>query len=161
MKYVEALLQNEQYLKLQQQIHELEEKRIFCKHDFSHLLDVCRIAYIMNLENHLGMDKEMVYLCGLLHDIGRGQEYLTGVSHEKAGVEVASVILEDIHCPLELKQRILKEIGSHRNKPEDMTKVTKDNLFYLADKKARNCFFCPANKECNWSEDKKTKTILY
>ena len=161
MKYVEALLKNKMYLETLTQIKEVEKERFFCKHDFSHLLDVCRIAYIMNLENELGMDKEMIYLSGLLHDIGRGQEYANGISHEKAGVEIATIILEQIQCPKDLMHAVLTEISGHRTKPQDWNLVTRESLFYLADKKARNCFMCAANKDCNWSEDKKTKTIVY
>ena len=76
MKYVEALLKNDMYLETLAQIQTAETDRIFCRHDFSHLLEVCRIAYIMNLEHNFGLEKEMIYLCGLLHDIGRAQEYL-------------------------------------------------------------------------------------
>lgn len=161
MKYVEALLKNEMYLETVEQIRTAETERIFCRHDFSHLLDVCRIAYIMNLENNLGLEKEMIYLCGLLHDIGRAKEYLDGLSHEVAGVEVANCILEQIQCPKHLKEDVLNEIGAHRKKPLDITLVTRESLFYLADKKSRNCFMCQVKKECNWADDKKTKTIEY
>lgn len=161
MKYVEAVLNNRKFLDCMQLINKLEESRMYCKHDFTHLLDVCRIAHLMNLENHLGMDKELLYLCGLLHDIGRGEEYLTGSNHAEAGVKIATEILAQIECPSELQQAVLEEIGSHRRKPADVNVVTKENLFYLADKRSRNCFLCEANETCNWSEDKKNKTIVY
>lgn len=161
MKYVEAVLKNEKFLECIHQISELEKSRMYCKHDFTHLLDVCRIAHLINLENHLGMDKEQLYLCGLLHDIGRGEEYLTGANHADAGVKIATEILSQIQCPPHLRQAVLHEIGNHRKKPTDMTVVTRENLFYLADKRSRNCFMCEANMTCNWPNDKKNKTIVY
>lgn len=161
MKYVEALLQNEKYLNAIKEIQRLEEKRVFCKHDFSHLLDVCRIAYIMNLEYNLGMDKETVYLCGLLHDIGRGMEYTTGIPHEEAGVVLAKDILKELECPAEMVEKILQEIGNHRSKPEEHSQITAENVFWYADKKARNCFLCATKDECNWPENKRTKSIIW
>ena len=39
---------------------EKEKSRIFCKHDLQHSLDVARIAYILNLEADLKIEKEII-----------------------------------------------------------------------------------------------------
>lgn len=159
MKYVEALLKNDRYLYALKKIEEAEEDRVFCKHDFEHMLHVCRIAYIMNLENHLGLEKEMIYLYGLLHDIGRAAEYEQGLSHEQAGMMLAESILDEIRCPGELKHKVIREIGNHRSKPEDLCAITTETVFWQADKKARNCFLCTQKEACHWATEKRTTGI--
>ncbi|MGB7606341.1 MAG: hypothetical protein WBL93_12795 [Lutisporaceae bacterium] len=48
-----------------------EKKRKFCKHDSQHLIDVARIAYIVNIENYSGYPKDIVYGAAFIHDIGK------------------------------------------------------------------------------------------
>ena len=48
----------------------LERDRIFCGHDMAHFLDVARLAYIFNLEENLGIEKEEIYTAALLHACG-------------------------------------------------------------------------------------------
>lgn len=159
MDYVNRLIRNETYLQTMKQIHDRERTRIFCHHGFNHLLDVARIAYIMNLEYAFGFEKEFLYLCALLHDIGRAQEYITGESHEEAGVRLAAQLLKEIGYPEEKQQEILKKVEDHRHAPLPKEGVNRDNFFWFADKKARNCFACGAAGECNWSMEKRTMEI--
>lgn len=136
------------------EIQKLEEDREFCKHDVIHFLEVARIAYIENLEKKLGISQEMIYASALLHDIGRHKQYLEGIDHDKASVELAEEILSDCGFSKEEREVIENAIASHRNSKT----ASQDNLagiLYRADKKSRNCLFCAACEACNWSAEKK------
>lgn len=159
MKYVERLLENEVYLQTMGQIHDMEKKRVYCHHGFNHVLDVARISYLINLEMGFGYEKEFLYLCALLHDIGRAREYLTGVAHEEAGTKLAKKILDEIEYPEELQAAILKKVADHRHAPTPQEGINEDNFFWFADKKARNCFACNVADTCNWPMEKRTKHI--
>ncbi|MFQ9392946.1 MAG: HD domain-containing protein [Lachnospiraceae bacterium] len=63
-----------------------ERDRIFCGHDMAHFLDVARLAYIFNLEENLGIEKEEIYTAALLHDVGRFVQYEDGTPHQLAGL---------------------------------------------------------------------------
>lgn len=159
MDYVNRLMENERYLQTMGQIHEMEKKRAYCHHGFNHVLDVARIAYLMNLEMDFGYEKEFLYLCALLHDIGRAKEYETGISHEKAGEELARDILNEIGYPKERQEDILVKVTDHRHAPTPEDGITKDNFFWFADKRARNCFACNVADTCNWPMEKRTNYI--
>lgn len=161
MKYVEQLLSNERYQSLTNQLELLERERIFCKHGFEHGLDVARIAYIMNLEMSLGQEKEEIYLSALLHDIGRIQEYQNGTDHQEASVQIAEELLEEIDYPKEKREPVLKRVREHRHLSLEQQEITVDNFFWFADKKARNCFLCKQQKDCNWAKSKRTGTIKW
>ena len=79
MERINWILNHPLYTSSYNQLKDLEKDRIFCCHQMPHLLDVARIAYIRNLEEHLGLDKEIIYAASLLHDIGKGK-------HEKPHV---------------------------------------------------------------------------
>ena len=155
-------------------IKKYESHRVFCKHDMSHFLDVCRIAEILWLQNCLYINKEnntknsnitsdhmkeYIYATGLLHDIGRWQEYENGIRHEVASRDLAEPILEDCGFDKEERNRILLAISNHRNK---MIK-DEDSLsgwIYRADKKSRACFACEVENICDWSKDKKNLKLI-
>ena len=65
-------------------IKRLEKERIFCCHQMTHLLDVARIAYIKNLEENLGFEKDVIYTAAVLHDIGKSFQYKWTIPHEVA-----------------------------------------------------------------------------
>ena len=71
MDKINEIFLNDKYVKLLNELNELEENRVFCKHGIEHFLDVARIAYIKVLENKLSYSKEVIYAIALLHDIGR------------------------------------------------------------------------------------------
>ena len=83
------------YQKHCEKIQELEKDRIFCRHTPEHFLDVARLMYIYSLENKLNLSREIIYATALLHDIGRAQQYLSGISHDIAGAEIAGKILAE------------------------------------------------------------------
>lgn len=141
-------------------LKEAERGRRFCRHQMEHLLDVARIAYILNLEQKLGIRKEVIYAAALLHDIGKYRQYAEGIPHELASVKIAEKILEDLPYPAftdEEKQEILKAIRGHRRMHDDMDEL--ERLLYISDKKSRQCFACEAEPECSWSEEKKNLEI--
>lgn len=138
---------------------EYEKDRRFCRHGIEHLLDVARIAYIENLENNGDISKEMIYAAALLHDIGRFLQYTEGISHEKAGKDLAEEILKDCEFSEEEKESILDAVSGHRDrKTGNNSRLS--GLIFRADKKSRICRFCTAESECNWSEEKKNRLLI-
>ncbi len=134
-----------------------ESERRFCKHDLEHLLSVARIAYIINLEENLHIDKEIIYACALLHDLGRNVQYEKGIPHEEAGAYIAKGILKDSKFKEEETCDILCAIRSHRvSKNENPL----NSLMYRADKLSRNCFNCKSFDDCNWDLNKKNLKIF-
>ena len=100
-------------------IKRLEKERIFCCHQMPHFLDVARIAYIKNLEENLGFEKDVIYTAAVLHDIGKSFQYKWTIPHEVAGEKIAKEILttlpEDAQFTEEEQQQILRAIRGHRN----------------------------------------------
>ena len=145
MKYVDRLLSHPEYIKFLEEIEELEKDRIYCLHGLPHALDVCRIAWMMYLEDSIARaadgpvccdrqgnideskdpggslkdpqeyykDKEKIYLAGLLHDVGRTQQYKTGEHHLPAGIRKAESLLREIGYPREDSKEILGIIACH------------------------------------------------
>jgi uncharacterized protein len=135
-----------------------EKDRIYCKHNLEHFLDVARIAYMLNLEQELGYDKEVIYAIGLLHDIGRHKEYESGFNHHLASANLAEDILKDAGYDEKERTMICDAILSHRNR----TKMNKLNeIIYAADKMSRKCYACGAIDTCKWSSNKMNKQIEY
>lgn len=138
-----------------------EKDRKFCCHQMNHLLDVARIAYIQNLEQGLGFRRAVIYAAALLHDIGKSRQYEEGIPHEIASAEIAEVILQEVSAQenqrevfsVSEQKEILQAIRGHRRYRTDMSSLEK--LLYISDKKSRPCFCCPAERECNWSLEKK------
>lgn len=147
----------------QKQFHLLqkaEEERFFCRHTMEHFLDVARLMYIYNLEEGAGLDKELIYAAALLHDIGRYEQISQGTPHHISGARIADEILKACNFSEIEAERIQNAIASHRKQEEGM----EDRLaayLYRADKQSRNCFSCPAVRECNWPDDKKNTSIIY
>ena len=149
------------YLSADRRLQELEETRVFCRHQMNHLLDVARIAYILNLEMTLGISRDLIYAAALLHDIGKGRQYEEGIPHETASADLAEQILADMPAKLaftsEEQQQILTAIRGHRRLRRDAEPL--EALLYKSDKMSRACFACPAESQCNWSNDKKNMEI--
>ena len=122
-------------------------------------MDTARIAYIINLERSLNLDKVIIYAAALLHDIGKWRQYEEGISHEAASCVLAKDILSE--CSFNEKEimQILDAISGHRKKEEDPSEL--NGLIALADKLSRNCFYCTSIDKCNWVEEKKNKSIYF
>ena len=146
------------WLKYLQSIQELEKGRIFCKHNAAHFMDVARLAYLENLERHLGIEKEWIYAAALLHDIGRHLEYTKQIPHDKASAMLAPEILQDCDFSPKETETIVNAIQLHCTaKTADRQDLA--GLIYRADKKSRACLFCQAEPYCNWSRQKKNWII--
>jgi putative nucleotidyltransferase with HDIG domain len=150
MPRVDAILRDTEYLKYVRQIEELETDRIFCRHNMEHFLSVARIACILNMEEECGIDRELIYATALLHDIGRGQEYLTGVRHEEESARLAPDIIKRAGFTDEEEGVILSAIRTHRDADSACSDSKSLNaLIYRADKLSRACFYCGAAGECS------------
>ena len=149
------------YVSSLHRLEELEKTRIFCRHQTEHLLDVARIAYILNLEGGLGLSRDLIYTAALLHDIGKSRQYEEGIPHETASAALAERILSDMPSDLaftaEEQLQILTAIRGHR-KPRSGAGPL-ESLLYKRDKMSRTCFACPAEPECNWDSAKKNTEI--
>ena len=113
MKNIDRIINHPLFIMSMKKIHDYEIDRVFCCHGIEHSLDVARVAYITNLEQNLGFQKEMIYAAALLHDIGRWRQYEKNIPHEEAGAALAADILEDTAFSKEAIGQILAAIGSH------------------------------------------------
>lgn len=149
------------YVTYEQRLKELEQSRIFCRHQTEHLLDVARIAYILNLKEGLGFCQDLIYAAALLHDIGKSLQYEEGTPHELAGAGLAEQILSDMPPDIafteEEQAQILTAIRGHRRMRSKAEPL--ESLLYRGDKLSRPCFACPARPQCNWSNEKKNMEI--
>lgn len=145
MERVNLILNNPEFLDYLKKNEELEVNRIYCHHDIQHFLDVSRIAYAIDMEEKLDIDKEIVYAAGLLHDIGRWMEYEKGIDHAIASAELSLGILQKCGFSEEETEEILNAILEHREKVHSSSLA---DLLYRADKLSRNCNMCKARSTC-------------
>lgn len=157
LELTNKIIKNVNYIRLVSELKELEKDRIFCKHDMEHFLNLARIAVIICSECSIDYDADIIYAAALLHDIGRVEEYHSGIPHDEASVAIASEILDETGCSAEKKTEIIRLIASHRT--ADSRKTALEKIFYRADKKSRLCFCCDAADECNWPEYKRNNDI--
>jgi len=160
MDRIDRILGNEKYRHYLELNKDAEKKRIFCRHDIGHFLDVARIGWILVMEKGLSIEKETVYAAALLHDIGRHLQYAKGIPHEKASAGLAPEILKE--CGFDDKEIdvIVEAIGKHRDKSA-ANEENLNGILYCADKASRACFVCEAEALCDWKQDKKNRKILY
>ena len=134
--FIEGLVKNK----------DAEKERIFCHHDMNHFLDVARLMYIFSMERGYAFGKEEIYAI--------------------ASAEIAKRILEETGFTKEESDRILFAILSHRGNAEETENAGQDKwqlaeILYDADKISRACYTCPAEKDCNWSGEKKNQKIIW
>lgn len=158
MKKVNSILLNKEYLSHLEQIRVYEKDRVFCHHDITHSLNVSRIAWIINLEESLNLNKEIIYATGLLHDIGRWKEYESGIDHAIASAKLSESILSKCGFSQEEINIITKAISNHRtsNNTDDLSRI-----IYKADKISRPCFNCTSIKNCKRFQNSEKPTLLY
>lgn len=143
MNRVNKIIENEEYIDLIKRIDEQEKERIYCKHGYSHLMDVARMMYIEALEKGLDIDREVIYAAALLHDIGRA---VSNENHDSESAKLAVHILELAEFNREEIACIVEAIESHRTGSN--TELGK--LLYKNDKLSRACYFCKAQDTCKW-----------
>lgn len=156
MENVEKLLVHPQFLKYMALNGKAEQNRKFCKHDFSHLFDVARVAYCMSLERNLGIPKETIYLTALLHDIAKWKQYETGVDHAMEGATMAREILQDLSIEAD---EICEAIRTHRK--AHLAKTPLGQILYDSDKAVRPCIICPYIDECKNFKDGQQPEFTY
>lgn len=147
---IERILKHEIFIASMDRIMQFEKKRIYCKHDILHSLDVARICYILVLENDLSYSKDVIYALALLHDIGRSKQYESGENHSIIGGKLAVEIMHDVgflESDIDLVNKIiLKHSGEHNV----VTPKTLEEAFFQADFLSRQCSYCEAFDTCKW-----------
>ena len=128
--------------------------------------------------------KDLIYVCALLHDIGRAAQYETGVHHSVSGLSLAGQIMDECEVPWVWKQEILNVISDHhqsireKDEEKDSVKNTEkidyrsdqnkckgvknNNLAYYirkADHDCRLCFLCEAKDTCKWKEQERNYAV--
>ena len=190
MKFTQKLLKHPEFQRIQQEISIWEQDRVYCRHELSHALDVCRMAWIIFLEHthangqsleNMEELKVRIYVTGLLHDIGRSCQYQTGEHHSDAGARIARKILQELDYPYEWTEETIQAVGAHHGKLEERQMRWQEfegkavchsfhsaelsgqltDLIQCADHLSRNCFCCPASEGCKWSAQEKNRTIRY
>ena len=137
-----------------------EEDWPYCKHDIIHLMDVARIAYILNLENNFGFAKELIYAAALLHDITKWKQIIENIPHNESAIEPTAEILRDCDFDNNEISLINRAILNHRDGPKDNDNFS--YIIYKADKLSRPCFFCNYDKDtCDWDKSKKNLFLSY
>jgi len=99
------------------------------------------------LERAFGLNKEMIYAAGILHDIGRWVEYATKEDHAHVGAGLAQPILQDCGFSEEEIDKISLSISEHRLEPNKTTTLLGKALA-LADDWARDCKNCASQTSC-------------
>ena len=157
LRNTNQLLHNNSYQTYLEKIRRCEEQRKFCRHNVSHFLAVARIATIKVKESELRFSRDLIYTTALLHDIGRFVQYENKTPHEIASHALAIPLLDTLDYSEAEKSTILAAILNHRNP----TAQGFSRIFYESDKISRECFACPAEKECDWPKQKKNLEISY
>lgn len=140
-------------------LRKLEDDRIYCRHNLTHFFDVARICYILCLENNIDIKKDLIYTTAILHDLGREEQILNGISHETASYKIAQRALEFTDYTDKEKDMILDAIYSHRGQKDEDKSF--NFMFYKADKLSRDCFNCKVYDSCHWSFQKKNNEVKY
>ena len=148
MDRVNAILCHPRFAAEVKRLTDIEKDRVFCGHGMDHLIDVARLAYILNLTSGQNADKELLYAAALLHDIGRRRQYEDGTPHEIESARIAETVLPECGFDETETNQILEAILSHRS--ETGEKQGFPGLLYRADKLSRRCFDCAAGSECDW-----------
>lgn len=160
MERIDKILNHNLFLYHLNQNNAAEADRRFCRHNIVHFLDVARIGEIINLEENIGLDRELIYAAALLHDMGKHIQYEDGTPHEKTGAAIAPGILADCEFSDEENNIITDAILHHRDR-NIMNERSLRGVLYRADKASRACFACDAESDCSWKEDKKNLTVKY
>lgn len=164
MKRIEQIGAHPLFQKCLREIDDFERERIYCGHGLAHLLDVARIAYILNLEAGGGLPKALIYAAALLHDVGRAEQYKGNGPHEEVGAEIAAEILRACDFTADESAVIVQAIRGHRGDgPECEATNTEEALpaAYIrrADKMSRRCDSCAAVDLCDWPPERKNLKI--
>ncbi len=156
MERYNKILINPLFKKAMSIIDENEKTRIFCCHGIEHILDVARIAYILNFENNLNIPKDVIYAAALLHDTGRAESSL---EHSKSSALLAAEILPQCGYSVSETKEITSAILNHRHDTQTLNNLS--DIICKADKLSRQCYNCKAQPECYWESERRNKSIKY
>ncbi|MBE5976145.1 HD domain-containing protein [Lacrimispora xylanisolvens] len=159
MERISNILNNKVFKEYLRRNEIAERERMFCKHNLNHSIDVARIAYILNLENNCGYDKELIYAAALIHDITKWRQYEEGIPHHISAAEIADSILASCKFNVKEIEMCKNAITKHRKLEDENDSFA--NLLYKADKLSRLCFLCEAKDICNWSQEKMNEKLVY
>lgn len=160
MDRINRILQHPLFKQYMDANAEKEADRIFCRHNMPHVMDVARIAYILNIEETYGLTKDMIYGAALLHDIGRHVQYETGEKHAFVSAGLAPEILQDCgYCEAEV-QGIVDAIYTHSDKSIIQDRNL-SGLIARADQLSRACYACPVQELCNWDDERKNQELYW
>ena len=150
MERINLLLTSSLYRDYVGMVEEKEKDRVFCKHGFSHSLDVARLCWIFLLENGHAYARDVVYAAALLHDLGRCQEDNTAVTacHAVRGARLAGPLLAAAGYSLPERGLVTDAIAEHRNKEDEAFSSPLGQFLSRADKYSRLCGDCPAAAAC-------------
>jgi uncharacterized protein len=150
MDKLNMIISHPDYRRYLQQNQKAEEERIFCGHNFEHLLAVSRLTYIFLLEEENPfITREMAYAAGLLHDIGRWREYQSDLDHAAASAELAGPILADAGFSNDEIYLINKAICQHRlDEDSHVHRSPLSRALKKADLFSRLCFQCKVRNDC-------------
>jgi uncharacterized protein len=97
-------------------------------HSYSHVDRVLRIATLLAEKEKANM--ELVQAGALLHDVG----WSDGQPHNETGARLAREILEEMHCPLLMTDRIVRIVLLHPLDCRDKLKTLEEKIVWDADK---------------------------
>lgn len=166
---IKLILSNEEFIKRTKLINKLEKTREFCRHNLEHFFDTARVTYILILENNeagqifssldLKTVKAYVYAAGLLHDLGRVEEYSQGLDHAEVSSKVAETIMKQAGFKEQEIRIISTAIAEHRNYKNQNSLLGK--RLYQGDKLSRNCLECKSFNECKKDLGYKKEKEIY
>lgn len=159
MEQVNAIRTHPLFVRHMEQNAASEDGRLFCKHDLAHALDVARIGHIINLEEDLGLPKELIYAAALLHDITKWKQHEDGTPHNESAIEPTLQILLDCGFSDTEIASICNAIRQHRKPPEDDTALS--HVLYHGDKRSRPCYLCAVTAECKIGRDERNQLLSY
>ena len=126
----------------------------------THFLDVARIATILAYENDIIIDRDVIYAAAILHDIGRDEQYTSGIPHEEASALIAPEILRAAGYG-ELQINMIVEAISEHGNEESLSRNDLTGIIYRADKLSRKCFACKVTDSCHKAHYKRNMIIKY
>lgn len=139
----------------------IEEDRLYCRHDIYHFLTTGRIAYILTLENGLDVSRDLVYTTALLHDLSKAVEDREGLSHSKYSARLAEDILDHTNFSKGEKDLIIQAIRDHSGWDPEPKLDTFPDIFRYADNLSRDCYNCTMADSCKWEDARKNFEISY
>ncbi|MGE5398493.1 MAG: HD domain-containing protein [Chitinophagales bacterium] len=171
MKRIELILKDPSFIDYINRNTLSDQEHRYCKHDLAHMIDVARITYILILEqqsigNYITTGslsgkmaaRETIYAAGLLHDIGKWKEYMTGEDHAAFGARLAREMLPRLFFNDNEIDVISQAIFEHRNISKDMSFL--GEKLHRADNLSRVCSQCTESTNCLKYQNKEIGTHL-